>query len=61
MVAMPPYNQLDQQIQNLLSKGCNPSQVLQQLKTEYSDQSKEAAEILKRIQEIERQTRKKKK
>lgn len=51
---MPPYDQLDQEIRNLISEGCSQNEVFQQLLSRYPQIVSQAAEVLKRIQAIER-------
>ncbi|MGP1375459.1 MAG: hypothetical protein ACTS3T_21720 [Almyronema sp.] len=57
---MSPYTQFDEEIKQLICQGCSQNQVLQQLTVRYPQLVKQAAEILKRIQAIEREMRKKK-
>ena len=52
-----PYDQLDTQIKQLLRQGCTQNQVLQQLITNYPQLVHQAAQVLKRIQAVERKFR----
>jgi len=54
---MSPYDQLDTKIKQLLRQGCSQTQVLQQLTTNYPQLVHQAAQVLKRIQAIERNLR----
>jgi cytochrome c-type biogenesis protein CcmH/NrfF len=53
----PPYDQLDAQIKQLFRQGCSQNQVLQQLTANYPQLVNQAAQVLKRIQAIERELR----
>ncbi|MEO0532917.1 MAG: hypothetical protein AAF215_03520 [Cyanobacteria bacterium P01_A01_bin.123] len=54
---MSPYDQVDRDIQSLIRQGCTQKEAFQKLKASYSDKSKEGAEKLKRLQELERKLR----
>ncbi|MEM9807645.1 MAG: hypothetical protein AAF959_20465 [Cyanobacteria bacterium P01_D01_bin.56] len=51
---MPLSGDLDKEIQYLIRQGCSQNEVFQRLQTRYPEIVHQAAEVLKRIQTIER-------
>jgi len=52
-----PYDQFDLEIKHLMRQGCSKNEVFQQLTTKYPQLVNETAQILKRIQAVERKLR----
>lgn len=52
-----PYGQYDAEIRRLIRQGCSQNQVLQALSQQYPGVYDQAAQVLKRIQAIERELR----
>ncbi|MGG6270822.1 hypothetical protein ACQ4M3_40575 [Leptolyngbya sp. AN03gr2] len=52
-----PHYQLDEDIKDLIRQGCSTNQVLQEISSQYSASATEAAQLLRRIQRIERDIR----
>jgi hypothetical protein len=51
---MSPYSQYDAEIERLIGGGCSPNQALDHLTAQYPELVKQAAEVLKHIQAIDR-------